>query len=573
MSTRITGLASGMDIDGLVKQMMRPTQIRIDRVLQQRTKSEWTQDAFNDINATLAKFVLDRRLDFGLTATSGTGTTYGRSADSMTWLKRAASSDAEVLTATASAGAVEGTVRVKVERLASNWSSASAASLPALGTNADGSTKANNLVNQFGLSDDAVIDFTVATAKGKIRITNAASAQPEEGVKLIKVDPEVASLTALAAQFNGAGIGLKASYDAGIRRFFLQTADSGSASTLQITDNSSGLGTGVDGFLAAKNGGTSLLQLADSAGKVKHGEAYAGVDALLDIGAAVGVTQSSNDFTVNGISLSLHKLGEATVQVAPDVDGAYNKIKSFVDEYNQLIEGLNEKLSEQYDRDYAPLTDEQKESMTEDQIKKWEERAKTGLLSDSQELSTMLSRLRIGMVSAVKGTDGGPASLAAIGIGTQPYSTDGKLVIDEKTLRNALSSDADGVMQLLFKTPDASVTDTTGQQQQSGIVTRLFSNVVDGMKSIIKKAGTGENANLYRSVQATILLEFVTQQSSQSVIDKDLLGYKTALATLNTRFAATQTRYYNQFTAMEQAIERANNQSAWLSQQFASSSS
>jgi len=295
---------------------------------------------------------------------------------------------------------------------------------------------------------------------------------------------------------------------------------------------------------------------------------YAGIDALVDIGAATDITQTSNEFTVNGVSYSLHKLGELSVQVATDVNSAYDKIKSFVDEYNKLIDGLQNKLGEKYDREYQPLTDEQRESMSEKQVERWEERAKTGLLARSEELRTLLANIRTGVVSAVSGLEGAYTSLAAIGIGTTPYSTDGKLEIDETKLRTALQKDAGGVMQLLFKSPDSSITDKTEQRKQSGVVTRLFGDVIDGMKSVISKAGAGKNASLYRSVQATILLDFVTNQDSQSMIDRELNRYSRTLLTLNKRFVATETRYYKQFTAMERAIERANRQSAWLSQQL-----
>ncbi len=571
MSTRISGLASGMDIDSLVKNMMRPSQIRIDRVVQQKTKGEWMQEAYNTVNATLAKFVVDRRADFGLTANSATGSIYNRSIDSLTWLKKAESSEKAVISVSANAGAVDGSVTVNVRRLAANWSAASAGSLPALATNADGSKVADNLANQFGLGDDAKIDFTLTTAKGKLRITSDQNATATTDVKLIKVDLKTTSLTSLANTINGANVGVKASYDSGIRRFFLQTANSGSENTLSIADSSSGLGEGVNGFVSSATG-PSLLGLASDVGDVRSDTQYSGIDALLDIGAAVGITQGSNEFTVNNVNYSLHKLGETTVTVNPDIDSAYTKIKTFVEEYNKLIDGLNTKLAEKYDRDYQPLTDEQREAMTEEQIKKWEERAKTGLLSDSGEISSMLSNIRSGIVSSVSGLNGRYTSLSSIGIGTAAYSTDGKLVIEEAKLKKALQDDTSGVVQLLFRSPESGANETE-QRRQTGVINRMFNDVIDGMKNIIDKAGTGDNASLYRSVQATILLDFVTVHKNVSTIDQQLDRYDRTLLTLNDRFTSTETRYYRQFTAMEQAIQRANQQSAWLSQQFASWSS
>lgn len=572
MSTRISGLVSGMDIDSMVKNMMRSSQIRIDRVAQQKAKGEWLQEAYHSVNATLAKFVVDRRSDFGLTASTASGLTYNRSIESLTWMKKASSSDAGVVSVSANAGAVDGSTTINVHRLATTWSAASAGSLPALATDGNGAKVADNLANQFGLGANAKVDFTLTTSKGKLRITSDQNATQAEGVKLIKIDLHSTSLTSLANSINGVNLGVKASYDGGIRRFFLQTANSGSASTLSIDDQSSGLGVGEGGFISSSTG-TSLLGLTSEAGAVRSLTQYAGLDALLDIGAAVGVTQSSNEFTINSVNYSLHKLGGATLQVSPDVDSAYNKIKSFVDEYNKLIDGLNSKLGEKYDRNYQPLTDEQREAMSDDQVKMWEERAKTGLLADSREISSMLSEIRSGIVSSVSGLGGRYTSLSSIGIGTAPYSTDGKLVIDETKLREALQDDASGVLQLLFKSPESSTGSRTEQRNQTGLINRMFNDVIDGMKSIINKAGTGDNASLYRSVQATILLDFVTVHNNISSIEMELDRHDRTLLTLNDRFIATETRYYRKFTAMEQAIQQANQQSAWLSQQFASWSS
>lgn len=571
MSTRISGLVSGMDIDSLVKDMMKPLQTRIDKSTQQKTKLEWTQEAYNDINTTLARFVLDRTSELGLLRSSSSGLV--RSTSNLTWLKQAVSSDDDVAAVSANAPAVTGSFDVTVHRLASNWASASAAALPELPTNADGSFMDSTLANQFSLDPGtAVVDFTITSNSGAIRITSDQSATAEEGVQLVKIDLDDFSMENLASTLNNADIGVKASYDSGIRRFFLQTAESGSTNTLQITDQSTGLGSEV-GFLAAPSGGTSLLQLADEDGEVTSAAVYTGVDALLDVGAAKGIVQSSNAFTVNNINFALHELGEVTVTISTDVDTAYDKVKQFVDEYNELLDGLQTKLSEKYDRNYQPLTDEQRAAMSDDQIKQWEERAKTGLLSRSGEISQLVSRIRSDMFLNVEGANPEFNNLTKIGITTEAYSTDGKLVIDETKLKAALRKDADSVLNLLFQSPDSSITDKTEQKQQTGLVNRLFGNIIDGMKDVVDKAGTGDNATLYRSVQTTILVDFVADHKSISVIDSDVSDYAKQLLSLSDRFTMTQTRYYNQFTAMEQAVQQANLQSAWLTQQLSGSSS
>ena len=105
----------------------------------------------------------------------------------------------------------------------------------------------------------------------------------------------------------------------------------------------------------------------------------------------------------------------------------------------------------------------------------------------------------------------------------------------------------------------------------SGVINKLFVNIIDGIKSVINKAGAGNNASLFRSVQTNMLIDFITKQGGLSTLDKDMNSYQTRLSELNEKYTAIQTRYYNKFTAMEQAISRANSQSSWLSQQLGGS--
>ena len=69
-----------------------------------------------------------------------------------------------------------------------------------------------------------------------------------------------------------------------------------------------------------------------------------------------------------------------TINISNDTEQVFENIKKFVESYNELIGKVQEKLQETRYRDYRPLTDEQREEMTERQIELWEERAKSGLL-------------------------------------------------------------------------------------------------------------------------------------------------------------------------------------------------
>lgn len=126
-------------------------------------------------------------------------------------------------------------------------------------------------------------------------------------------------------------------------------------------------------------------------------------------------------------------------------------------------------------------------------------------------------------------------------------------------------------MELLFKesNPDKVETiDGKEVKQIGGIVTRIYDNLIAGMEEIIKKSGTGDSTDLYRNVKSNILLDFVTEYGSVSLLDKDVLDYSRRIDDLNQMLFRKENNYYAKFTAMERAISRMNQQSMWLMQQF-----
>ena len=249
--------------------------------------------------------------------------------------------------------------------------------------------------------------------------------------------------------------------------------------------------------------------------------------------------------------------GEFTINVSTDVDGIYEKIEQFVEEYNELVEKTNQLLGEKRYRDYKPLTSEQKKAMDKEDIELWEEKAKSGLLRSDDLIGRTMLNVRNSLYEKSAGIDGTYQLITQIGISTEKYargSAGGKLVIDEQKLREAIAKDPEGVLELLFKEsdPDNSV-EIDGKEvaQIGGVVTRIYENLMIGMEEIIKKSGTGDNAELYRGVKPNILLEFVSKHSSISLLDKDVLQYSRRIDELNEILFRKENQYYAKFAAME----------------------
>ena len=564
MNMRIGGLTTGMDIDQLVSEMMRAERTKVDTITQDKTLLSWRQEVYQEVNRLLANFILDSKKDWGLTQLTSAGTLLSSGVNSLDWVKSATISNEDLAQVQAATGAVAGTYQLKVSRLASNWSAASSAAV-SVGDKA-------NLATQFGLADTDELNFTITTNLGSVNIH--------------KTDLSSVSLNDVIKEINQANIGVTALYDAELDRFFLQTKNTGSSNTIQISDQSV-LSSGGN-FLTGSNN-TLKLQYLDDGGapqELADSTAYSGVDALFDFGAATGLTQSSNTFTLNNVTFTLKETGKATLNVATNVQGIYAKINDFVQKYNEMLEKINGELSEKRYADYRPLTDAQRESMSDKQVEKWEEKAKSGLLRNDSVLARTLNSVRSGLYEKVTGITGAFAQLTAIGITTESYdrgSRGGKLMIDSAKLTKAIERDADGVLELLFKKPDSSLTlkqesemtaaEIAEKRSQSGLITRLYDNVIAGMKDVISKAGPGNDVELYRSVNSTMLIDFVVEHGSISMLDRDMGHLDKRIDTLEVYLVKKENRYWSQFTAMEKAIQRMNQQSAWIAQQFGGLSS
>lgn len=231
-----------------------------------------------------------------------------------------------------------------------------------------------------------------------------------------------------------------------------------------------------------------------------------------------------------------------------DIDSMVDKIKEFVSKYNELISGLNDQLKEARYRAYAPLTAEQRAEMSESEQKLWDEKAMSGLLRGDSILRNGLSEMRNALGGRVNGLgDKVIDTLAEMGITTSSsYKDGGKLVIDEIKLRKALAEDPDRVVNTL--TQDGQKNSVTGEDTR-GLLRRMRGSITDFTREIERKAGRS------------------TMTDNQYSLGKSLISTDDRITKLQARLKDVETRYWKQFTAMEQAINKSNQQSSMFMQQ------
>ena len=78
-----------------------------------------------------------------------------------------------------------------------------------------------------------------------------------------------------------------------------------------------------------------------------------------------------------------------------DSSKVFENVKNFITKYNELIDKIQTKTSEERYRNYTPLTDAQREQLSDKQQEQWEEKAKSGLLRNDSILTNLLTKMRI----------------------------------------------------------------------------------------------------------------------------------------------------------------------------------
>ncbi len=241
-----------------------------------------------------------------------------------------------------------------------------------------------------------------------------------------------------------------------------------------------------------------------------------------------------------------------TFNAKTDSDSIVKAVTDMVKDYNEMLELVNKEVTTKPNRKYEPLTDEQKADMTEDQIKKWEDKAKEGLLFNDTELRSLTDSMRFIFESGSADKN----ALASFGITTSSnYGDNGKLVLDETKFRAALETNSADLQKLFTKKEDPLTGDKGGVMARLTKITDKYAGTTGATKGIlIERAG---------SVYApTSILQNSLQKSMDSL--------DTLIDRLNKQLKTETDRYVKQFTNLETVISQMNSQSSWLSSSLGS---
>ncbi|RCW74706.1 flagellar filament capping protein FliD [Saliterribacillus persicus] len=335
--------------------------------------------------------------------------------------------------------------------------------------------------------------------------------------------------------------------NAGVSMFYDSFSDQ-----VTLTRKETGNYNGLDSKDPANGGEVANREITTSGAFINNvlrfgnGTESGGDNIKLNING-LDTERNSNNFQVDGVTFNVKQTfaESTTLNVSNDSEAVFDNIKEFVETYNTLIGAVNGKVNQEFYRDYRPLTDDQRESLSEKQQEDWEERAKSGLLRRDTILSGALSDMRNDFYSPINNaaSEGGFNQLASIGITTTSnYMEGGKLEINEAKLKEAISSDPDAVENLFRGTGD-----TYGEK---GIAHRLTDTVNASMDRIYERAGRA------------------TATNQQYTLGRNLTDISEQIDRFEYRLNQIEDRYWRQFTAMEKAMMQANNQATAMMQQF-----
>jgi len=495
---------------------MRAERIPLDKLFQRKVLAEWRRDEYRSVNTKL----------LGLRDAA-----FNMRLQSSFMIRTAVSSNPAVVTAATTGNSQVRTFEIKVDKLAET---------------AKTSTLDDKLLS---VNSNNKIDPTQTLASQKVKFRDSSgftdgSDNPIQfqfvlNGKSFSVDPSVDSLNSILAKINNdVDVGINAFYDSHTDKVAFTTKATGVSAQITIKGGDPGEPLPIS-FL------TDTLGLAEGIEKGDNAELF--INNLK-------TERESNTFNLNGTNFTIHSaqaLGESPIriEIKQDVEKAFDNIMDFVNKYNEIIDSINGKYREPRFRDFLPLTEQQKEGMSEKEIERWEEKAKSGILRGDSMLNSVLSNMRLAMMSTVQGLDGGINSLVQIGINTGAWNENGKLHVNETKLKEALRNNPDQVMALFTNNPADGDSD---KNMKLGLARRLYDEANGGILRIVARAGWA--ASVY----------------DQSFLSNEIRRHEGRINAMEDRLKRVEDRYWKQFTAMEKSLSEMYSQADWLYQQLAS---
>lgn len=359
-----------------------------------------------------------------------------------------------------------------------------------------------------------------------------------------------ATIDKIMNAINASDAGIQVSYSKLTNQFNLVSDETGKASKIETTDGD--LGEALFGDLSGQN--------------TVYGDDAVFTATIND--QTTTYTRSSNTVDLDGLKVTLEgefkpiykkdENGKPTTEIdgtqgvtftsKTDSSKIVETIKQMVADFNAIATEVKKAYSDmplqQSNGDkYEPLSAEDEADMTENEIKAYEEKAKTGILFMDRDLSSLYSALRDAVVN-----NSNAAYLRSIGITTSYENGLTTLSVDETKLTEALESDLDGVRNAFTSSKDTGSSSDGVMAALQDVIDRYASTTGATKGILIERAGSKYSPTA--SLKNTML-------SKMQDIEEQISRWQEKMN--------NQVDYYtSRFTQLEVLINQMNSQSSAL---------
>lgn len=582
----IYGLSgSGLDIESLVKMGMMNKQNQYDKMYQTQLKQTWVKEAYNTVYTDVKAFK-ESMSTFKMQSNMSA--------------MQAASSNNDVVSVTANGAAAAMNHKITVKQVASNaylmtangkkidranTSAANSAYLKdvlfsgdATKTTVDGQTSylvKNDITGKNDTFKGSDVAISIEVQDSNEKGSDGKPVTHKVEFTYDQIFGENKTLNDLATAFSNSGANVQGGYDTVNDSFSLYNKTSGADNKIALKANNEASAdllnklhlasyNAQDNKLGSEvkftNGTMTDAAVGTNAKATIDGKTYESDTNKLNVANVIynfnGVSAKNADGTYQA----------STISVSQDTDKIVDNVKKFVETYNTLIDSLNTKYREEKNTDYKPLTKKQESEMTESQINKWNEKAKSGLLYHDNNIYSIISDMREALYTEVdavdtvltdaKGNKYSYNSMSSIGITSS--TNQGHITLDEEKLKKALTEDPDCVYQLFASDQDSTYISGSTNKNQSdtytsksdylntGIANRLYNSMTTNIRNLESYAGTSKETD------------------DESYLGKLITNMNTKMTSFQTLMKSYESKLYKKYDAMEVALSKLGAQLSYI---------
>ena len=481
MAMRVSGMYSGMDTESIIADLVAVRQEKVNTIKKSQTKHEWKQEAWKNLNSKIYKLF--------------SGTLENLTYQSSYAKKTTTVSNPNAATVITSDNAMKSVQSLKIDTLAS-------AGYLTGGELAEGTTKDTTMGELLGLAEGATTS---------INVTIGGKKNPIE----LKADMKLSDFTSELQK-----LGLNANFDEATNRFFIGASGTGEKNDFDITGDDAAV---LKSLGLSTEGGAKKLE---------------GTDAKIYLNDVM-FESATNTFDINGLTITCNATtgnDAITLTTQDDTSGVYDMIKDFIKEYTSLINEMDKLYNTKTKKGLEPLTDEEKEAISESEAEKIEEKVKEGLLNGDSTLSTVSSAMKEIMRSGFE-VNGETLYLYDFGIGTMGYLE----AADNEKNAYYINGDADNEnSSIKNKTNDLMAAISKDPTQVRDFFLQLSQSLKSKLNDLMKGTTYSSTYTVYEDKK----------------MKEEYDDYTKKIAEEEEKLADYEDKWYKKFSAMETAMAK-----------------